>query len=379
MKGFNIAPQPGGSGTLPPVAEFIASLQQAHHEHQHHDIFGSTLSGIFGQGTTPKKHPHHTSTNSVPGLTSGPGTSGGTGESSMKKTWGTLIKATKVGRVSKLIGKFNEWLISFQDWNERPLSLTAIVQFPITIRYQTLISTDLFKFLLFFLNIVPRFKTWLWVAQYLCVNRVGRSRSEDSVYSPASEDGGSRSEGSSDSKSSLDMGITESLSHRHVQSHYHNQHVQSHQHNQHVHFHHHPQQEVHHTFAHGLGAGLAALNRKRKKFSASRASTPAMVSHTNRMDSVMHPIATALTSKITRTQLQRASSVPTRGPEIAIAPIASRRHDITQSQQPSLNAVEMTADNEVQGKTFQPVYIKLASFQTPNCTVRINHLLGHCK
>lgn len=106
MKGFNIAPQPSGSGTLPPVAEFIASLQQAHHEDTHHDFFGSTLSGIFAPGTTPKKHPHHTSTNSVPGLTTGPRPPRGARGSSRKRRWGTLIEAAKMGRVSKMIGEF---------------------------------------------------------------------------------------------------------------------------------------------------------------------------------------------------------------------------------------------------------------------------------
>lgn len=105
MKGFNIAPQPGGSGTLPPVAEFIASLQQVQQENSHHELFGSTLSGIFGPGTTPKKSPHHTSTNSVPGLATGPRQSRGTRGSSRKKPWGTLIEAAKAGRVSRLIGK----------------------------------------------------------------------------------------------------------------------------------------------------------------------------------------------------------------------------------------------------------------------------------
>ncbi|XP_046475624.1 transient receptor potential-gamma protein isoform X2 [Neodiprion pinetum] len=262
MKGFNIAPQPGGSGTLPPVAEFIASLQQAHHEHAHHDLFGSTLSGIFGPGATPKKHPHHTSTNSVPGLTTGPRPPRGTRESSRKRRWGTLIEAAKVGRVSKLIA--------------------------------------------------------------------GRSRSEDSVYSPASDDG-SRSDGSSDSKSSLDVTTPDSHAHQHVHSH-----------------HHHPH-DVHHMFSHGLGPALAALRKKRKKFSASRASTPAMASHTNPVESVMHPITSALALKVTRKQLQRASSVPTRGPETVIPPITPRCHEVTQSQQPSLDAVEMIASHEAQG------------------------------
>lgn len=113
MKGFNIAPQPGGSGTLPPVAEFIASLQQAQHENSHPDLFGSTLSGIFGPGgATPKKSPHHTSTNSVPGLATGSRQSRGTRGSSRKKRWGTLIEAAKAGRVSRLIGKLKVTLFS---------------------------------------------------------------------------------------------------------------------------------------------------------------------------------------------------------------------------------------------------------------------------
>ncbi|XP_072376779.1 transient receptor potential-gamma protein-like [Diabrotica undecimpunctata] len=61
MKGFNIAPQPSTTGSLPPVAEFIASLQQHHQgDAHHHDFFGSTLSGIFTP--TPRKLHLHGST-----------------------------------------------------------------------------------------------------------------------------------------------------------------------------------------------------------------------------------------------------------------------------------------------------------------------------
>ncbi|XP_071559770.1 transient receptor potential-gamma protein isoform X1 [Temnothorax nylanderi] len=269
MKGFNIGSQPGGSGTLPPVAEFIASLQQAQHENSHHDLFGSTMSGIFGPGTTSKKSPHHTSTNSVPGLASGSRQSHGTRISSRKKRWGTLIEAAKAGRVSRLIG---------------------------------------------------------------------RSRSEDSVYSPASEDGGSRSEGSSDSKSSL-----EGAGHD----------VQSTQqpHNSHSHHAHH--HEAHHMFTHGLGPALAALRRKRKKFSASRVSTPAMTSSTNTNpadSSTTSSVATVLTARISsKKQLQRASSVPTRGPELTpqSSIMSSRRHEVTQSQQPSLDVVEIAINERM--------------------------------
>ncbi|XP_029674557.1 transient receptor potential-gamma protein isoform X1 [Formica exsecta] len=267
MKGFNIAPQPGGSGTLPPVAEFIASLQQVQHENSHQDLFGSTLSGIFGPGV--KKSPHHTSTNSVPGLATGPQQIRGTRSNSRKKRWGTLIEAAKVGRVSRLIG---------------------------------------------------------------------RSRSEDSVYSPASEDGGSRSEGSSDSKSSLEVASHD---------------VQSTQHPHHSHSHHAHHHEAHHMFSHGLGPALAALRRKRKKFSTSRSSTPAMTSSTNTNppdSSAMRSVATVLASRVcSKKQLQRASSVPTRGPEITPqSSITSRRHEVTQSQQPSFDVIEIPSISEQQ-------------------------------
>ncbi|XP_017766360.1 PREDICTED: transient receptor potential-gamma protein [Eufriesea mexicana] len=257
MKGFNIAPQPSGSGSLPPVDEFTASLQQVQQENSH-ELFGSTLSGIFGPGTTPKKSPHHTSTNSVPGL--GPSRqSRRIRGSSKKKRWENLIEAAKVrGRVSRLIG---------------------------------------------------------------------RSRSEDSVYSPASEDGGSRSEGSTDSKSSLETPGHE---------------VQPTHHSHHSHHSHH--HEGHHVFTHGLGA-LVALRKKRKTFSDSRSSTSGMRSSSG--TNPMYPIASALVSKVSKKQqLQRASSVPARGPELGQQPIPPRRHDGTQSQQPSIDTPEGASANE---------------------------------
>ncbi|XP_043598784.1 transient receptor potential-gamma protein isoform X4 [Bombus pyrosoma] len=256
MKGFNIAPQPSGSGSLPPVDEFTASLQQVQQENSH-EIFGSTLSGIFGPGATPKKSPHHISTNSVPGL----GTSRQSRRirgSSKKKRWENLIEAAKVrGRVSRLIG---------------------------------------------------------------------RSRSEDSVYSPASEDGGSRSEGSTDSKSSLETPGPE---------------VQATHHSHHAHHSHH--HEGHHMFAHGLGA-LVALRKKRKNFSDSRA-TSGMRSSSG--TSPIYPITSVLVSKVSKKQqLQRASSVPARGPELGQQPIPPRRHEGTQSQQPSIDTPEGVNVNE---------------------------------
>ncbi|XP_031782133.1 transient receptor potential-gamma protein isoform X4 [Nasonia vitripennis] len=312
MKGLGgldgpLGPQPSGSGPLPPVAEATASLRDHQHQtsgHHPHDIFSSTLSGIFRPGTTPKRNPHHTSTNSVPGLASCQRQSRDSRGSSRKRRWGTLIEAAKAGRVSRLIGE----------------------------------------------------------------DRSGRSRSQDSVYSPASEDGESRSDGSSDSKSSLDVPSQDShphhphhQSHHPHSSHHHQQHQHHHQHQQHHHHHQQQQQqqqqqaapsqpaqhESHHVFSYALGPALAALRRKRKKFSASRASTPAMTMSSGNnsactsstLESVMQPIASALVSRVSKKQLQRASSVPTRSPELALHQVVAppRRHETTQSQQPSLD------------------------------------------
>lgn len=68
MKGFNIAPQPStASAQLPPVAEFIASLQHQHEGGHHHELFGSTLSGIFNSSTPRKGHLHGSTVSSSQG------------------------------------------------------------------------------------------------------------------------------------------------------------------------------------------------------------------------------------------------------------------------------------------------------------------------
>lgn len=104
MKGFNIAPPASGSGTLPPVAEFIASLQQAQHDNSsNQELFGSTFSGIFGPSITPRKNPHHISTNSVPGLMTCARQNRCPRNGSRKRGWGTLIEAAKAR--SRLIGE----------------------------------------------------------------------------------------------------------------------------------------------------------------------------------------------------------------------------------------------------------------------------------
>ncbi|XP_077296878.1 transient receptor potential-gamma protein-like isoform X3 [Arctopsyche grandis] len=117
MKGFNIAPS--NNVTLPPVAEFIASLHHQHSEQGHthgHEVFGSTFSGIFGGGGSVHKAPHHSLRTSQSSLSSeaNPYHRGlalnmarfhPKRSSSHKRRWGTLIEAAKVGRVSKLIGR----------------------------------------------------------------------------------------------------------------------------------------------------------------------------------------------------------------------------------------------------------------------------------
>ncbi|XP_044729543.1 transient receptor potential-gamma protein [Chrysoperla carnea] len=119
MKGFNIAPTPPTSATLPPVAEFIASLQQHHGDANHHnDLFGSTLSNIFGNhpSSTPKKLPHqsHSVSMSQNSICEGQNFHHSSSArsrfhskrtSSHKRRWGTLIEAAKSGRVSRFIGR----------------------------------------------------------------------------------------------------------------------------------------------------------------------------------------------------------------------------------------------------------------------------------
>lgn len=166
----------------------------------------------------------------------------------------------------------------------------------------------------------------------------GRSRSEDSVYSPASEDGGLRSEGSSDSKSSLDGAAHQAPP----------------------------------LFTHGLGPALAALRKKRKKFSASRLSTPAMTSstNTNPADSSATSVATILAAKISsQKQLQRASSVPTRGPELTpqSSVMLPRRHEVTQSQQPSLDVVEIAISEHINVQQGEPRYYDMRYYFTRAC------------
>ncbi|XP_017783884.1 PREDICTED: transient receptor potential-gamma protein-like [Nicrophorus vespilloides] len=269
MKGFNIAPQPG-STTLPPVAEFIASLQQQ----DHHDLFGSTLSGIFN--SAPRKmHQHSTVSSSQGSINEGHhrGRCHVKRTSSHKRRWGTLIEAAKAGKVSRLIG---------------------------------------------------------------------RSRSEDSVCnshcrdgthnhshsnSPGSED--NCTESATDSNPSLDAHVPQHTDH-----------------------------------FHGISSGLALLRKKRKKFSASRNTSPVIAPPQN---SVEHAIAVCVGKSNKKTEgvyftkrciqsdyiaffqrvrnqrvsqvLKRASSVPTRVPEVLQI---IQKHEQTQSQQESVEIPPVT-------------------------------------
>lgn len=110
MKGFNIAPPPGSSSTtsLPPVAELIASLQLSEHSSlpPSHELFGSTLSGLLGSTpgltmrrtyTGPKDNiqpNHHGLTKLVSKR-----------NSSRKRKWDSLIEATRLGKVGRLINR----------------------------------------------------------------------------------------------------------------------------------------------------------------------------------------------------------------------------------------------------------------------------------
>lgn len=145
---------------------------------------------------------------------------------------------------------------------------------------------------------------------------LGRSRSEDSVYSPASDDGGSRSDGSTDSKSSIDIRRSQPTG-------------------------------SHHSF--GRLNLMAALTRKRKKFSTSRASTPAMTStNSNPTEGTTQPITSILLSKISKKELYRASSVPNRSPDLDLQTMTPNQPEATQSQQPGLETIELTSVNEEQ-------------------------------
>ncbi|XP_053958532.1 transient receptor potential-gamma protein isoform X1 [Anastrepha ludens] len=117
MKGFNIAP-PGSTGSLAPVAEFSTSLDNFDSQHE---ILSSTLSNLFNSNFI-HKNPQNGNTNGKESPTNGTTTTTTTIQTTTKynksalkphnkriaghkKRWGTLIEAAKVGNVSKMLGR----------------------------------------------------------------------------------------------------------------------------------------------------------------------------------------------------------------------------------------------------------------------------------
>uniref|UniRef100_A0AAG5CXK8 Ion transport domain-containing protein n=1 Tax=Anopheles atroparvus TaxID=41427 RepID=A0AAG5CXK8_ANOAO len=308
MKGFNIAPPPAPDTPqhLTPVSEFMSQLP----DHSPHELF----AGVFGPGLTPKKalhqvnpmHQYSSQSQSSFGENNNPihklaklapkfNSKGRPG--SHKKRWGTLIEAAKHGSVSKFIGRSR--------------------------------SED-----------------------SVCNHGPGRGESASHSNSPASDE--AITESPSDSNPSLDRPDVEQCPdpHKHHQrqqrqsdrrQHGGSDRTQQHSNNgsggggkngREA-----KEQHAHHYHLH-FGA-LAALKRKRKKFSNSRNSSPVLEppcevpSVTNAVNTTAATAAANVSSKV----LRRASSVPARGasdePEV-IGCVRPARHEATQSQQHSI-------------------------------------------
>ncbi|XP_030745679.1 transient receptor potential-gamma protein [Sitophilus oryzae] len=158
-----------------------------------------------------------------------------------------------------------------------------------------------------------RWGTLIEAAKTAKVSRlIGRSRSEDSVCnnctdnghnhshsnSPASDENESMSQ--SDSNPSIDVTMSRDS-------------------------------EPAEPELHGLAHGLALLKKKRKKFSASRNTSPVVVPPSSISETISKKL---ILSKKFPQVLKRASSVPTRVPEINQLPVS--RHEKAQSQQDSI-------------------------------------------
>ncbi|XP_055594063.1 transient receptor potential-gamma protein isoform X2 [Uranotaenia lowii] len=274
MKGFNIAPAPApdSSQHLTPVSEFVSPGSGEHHSHSPHELF----AGVFGPGLTPKKALHQV--NPMHQFSSQSQSSFGENNNpihklaklapkfhskrpgSQKKRWGTLIEAAKHGSVSRFIGRSR--------------------------------SED-----------------------SVCNHGGpgGRCESASHSNSPASDE--AITESPSDSNPSLDRPDGDPSSDPNGGTNHH-QHHRSHHHH-----HHHggsdrthgkskdQSNSSHHHYHLHFGA-LAALKRKRKKFSNSRNSSPVLEppSEMPSSDGVNSQNNNNVNSKI-----KRASSVPSRG------------------------------------------------------------------
>ncbi|KFB39081.1 AGAP008435-PA-like protein [Anopheles sinensis] len=300
MKGFNIAPPPAHDAPqhLTPVSEFMAQLP----DHSPHELF----AGVFGPGLTPKKalhqvnpmHQYSSQSQSSFGENNNPihklaklapkfNSKGRPG--SHKKRWGTLIEAAKHGSVSKFIGRSR--------------------------------SED-----------------------SVCNHGPGRGESASHSNSPASDE--AITESPSDSNPSLDRPDVEQC----PDPHKHHNRQQRHQDQRRQHGGSDRTQQHSGTGKNGRGEGkehahhyhlhfgaLAALKRKRKKFSNSRNSSPVLEPpcEVPTVTTVVNSTAANASSKV----LRRASSVPARGasdePEV-VESVRPARHEATQSQQHSI-------------------------------------------
>lgn len=259
MKGFNIA-APQHSTTLPPVAEFISGLPHQHSEPPNgYDVFGSTMSGLFGPGITQKKSLH-----------------GNMHQFSSSQSSFGDTQVNSISMFGKLAPKFHGKRFGS---NKNGVGSS---------RWGTLIKA----------GSVSRF--------------MGRSRSEDSVCnapqngqmesvshsnSPVSED--AITESPTDSNPSLDRPDVEASGGK-----------------------------THHSGHFNFGA-LAALKRRRKKFSNSRHASPVQppqeVTTTTTTANVQTERKLSSTS---RAMLQRASSVPARASlgTVVIGDAGENRH-----------------------------------------------------
>ncbi|XP_058125966.1 transient receptor potential-gamma protein [Anopheles coustani] len=300
MKGFNIAPPPAPDAPqhLTPVSEFMAQLP----DHSPHELF----AGVFGPGLTPKKalhqvnpmHQYSSQSQSSFGENNNPihklaklapkfNSKGRPG--SHKKRWGTLIEAAKHGSVSKFIGRSR--------------------------------SED-----------------------SVCNHGPGRGESASHSNSPASDE--AITESPSDSNPSLDRPDVEQC----PDPHKHHNRQQRHQDQRRQHGGSDRTQQHSGTGKSGRGeakehshhyhlhfGALAALKRKRKKFSNSRNSSPVLEPpcEVPTVTNVVNSTAANASSKV----LRRASSVPARGasdePEV-VENVRPARHEATQSQQHSI-------------------------------------------
>ncbi|KAG5676185.1 hypothetical protein PVAND_006034 [Polypedilum vanderplanki] len=299
MKGFNVAPSIG-STSLTPLSEHSGSFPLDHHGS--HEF--SALSGLFGPGITPRKNPapNPLAQQQQQNLSTSQSSFGDSmhklsrfapkfhskrNSGSHKRKWGTLIEAAKSGSVSRFIGRSRS---EDSVCNSPPPNL---------------------------------------------------NRNESASNSPNSDE--AVTESPTDSNPSLDK--PDDHHHHHHHHHHHtkhqssgdqhsntttsnndtnsNVHNSSHSNNNKKDHHHH----LHMPHVNLNFSALAALKRKRKKFSNSRNESPVLEPPPEHPS----PSSSSLKKSIKKT-LQRASSVPTRSNVPDKRDNMPPRHEQTQSQ-----------------------------------------------